>query len=242
MKKILLVLFGMLIFMGNAHAVLITIGTADYDYDGDGTADIMDLNLIWDNDNNGNSVVWLDYTRSIDTQTNQAAWALSLEGSLTYSISSGYTVNWSEDNWRLPATVDGEWELGFDGTTTGGFNITSSEMGHLYHEELGNQYHDTNGVYVGAENSGLLNTGDFNNLVAEPAYWSDTVTAANGSAYWTFRMSDGKQGTTNYYRRYYGLAIRAGDVTIAPVPEPASILLLGSGLLVLAEVRRKNRE
>jgi hypothetical protein len=42
------------------------------------------------------------------------------------------------NDWRLPTTVDGPYELGYDGTTTAGYNITSSEMGYMYYVNLGN--------------------------------------------------------------------------------------------------------
>jgi len=44
-----------------ANATLITIGTADYDSNGNGIIEANEsYNLIWDDDNNGNSVVGLD--------------------------------------------------------------------------------------------------------------------------------------------------------------------------------------
>lgn len=40
------------------------------------------------------------------------------------------------DDWRLPTHVDGQYVFGYDGTTTGGYNITTSEMGHMYYVNL----------------------------------------------------------------------------------------------------------
>ncbi|NDY73093.1 hypothetical protein DO021_15535 [Desulfobacter hydrogenophilus] len=121
-----------LMMSGMGHAALTTIGTATYNG--------QDYNLIWDDDNNGNSVVWLDYTNDRAKWADQISWASNLNGTnvLTYNIDSDYTVEWGTSSWRLPTTVDGLWDFGADGTTTAGFNITSSEMGHLYYEELGN--------------------------------------------------------------------------------------------------------
>jgi len=69
-----------------------------------------------------------------------------------------------------PDDWDGVWEYGVDGTTTAGYNITSSEMGHLYYTELGNDgYFDTSGNTTGCSESSpycLTNTGDFQNLQA----------------------------------------------------------------------------
>jgi len=169
-KKISVLLCGMfflLVAVGSANATLITIGTAQFG--GTGTA----YNLIWDDDNNGNSVVWLDYTHERANWTDQVGWAAGLNGVLTYDIDPGFTVDFGANSWRLPSTVDGPWVLGHNGTTTAGYNITSSEMGHLFYTELGNlgQYNSTNGGLQAGY--GLVKTGDFNNLV-NSWYWYGT--------------------------------------------------------------------
>jgi len=74
MKKSLVVLF-LLMFSGSAYAALMTIGTATYND--------SDYNLIWDPDNNGNSVIWLDYSNSQTTWDNQVSWADDLNSNLT---------------------------------------------------------------------------------------------------------------------------------------------------------------
>ena len=77
MKKKLIGLTVVMVFLGMigvAQATLTVIGTATYD---DGTGG-QEYNLIWDDDNNGKSVVWLDYTHPGDTWNNQMAWAASL--------------------------------------------------------------------------------------------------------------------------------------------------------------------
>lgn len=82
-----LVLIGM---TGTAHASLATIGTASYE----GSS----YNLIWDNDNNGKSLVWLDYSNPVATWDNQMAWAAGMNttGVLTYAINPGYTVTFAD--------------------------------------------------------------------------------------------------------------------------------------------------
>jgi len=159
MKKSLLTLLaaGLSItcIAGMANANLTTIGTAQFGGTG------PSYNLIWDDDNNGNSVVWLDYVNSQDTWVSQNSWAAGID--VTYNIDPAYTVNWDDDSWRLPSSVDGINVYGFDGTTPMGFNITSSEIGHLFYEELGNlARYDTAGNYQSG--SGLSNTGDFDNF------------------------------------------------------------------------------
>ncbi len=239
MKKIIVLL--VLMVMGysiQAQGGIMTIGTATYDDGLGGGAE--DYNLIWDDDNNGSSVVWLDYTNGPTDWQSQKDWALGLDNAITsYNIDPGYTITWADADWRLPTTVDGPYVSGYDGTTTGGYNITNSELGHLYYDELGNQgYYDTSGVYVGDGKWGLSNTGDFQNLVSD-AYWSGTTESSSGTKAWRFGFYNGLQGRTRKHFDRYGLAVRSGDVSAVPVP--AAVWLFGSGLVGLIGVSRRKR-
>ena len=232
MKKIFMYSIMFLFLMsGMANAALTTIGTATYNGN--------EYNLIWDDDNNGNSVVWLDYSNYKTYWADQVAWAASLGNDLTINL-DGYTVIWDDDTWRLPTTVDGEYVYGTDGTTTGGFNITTSEMGHLYYVALGNP-----GIYdtSGDKNTeyGLIETGDFENLVMK-SYWSGTeceYTNLSGGHAWTFYMKNGNQVNIGTSSKAYGLALRGGQISAVPVP--GAVWLLGSGLLGLAGIRRRTK-
>jgi len=227
---LLCVLFLLSGITGMANATLITIGTAGYDGG--------DYNLIWDDDNNGNSLVWLDFTNSSTDWTSQVAWADGLNGSgiLDINLDAGYTVDWETNVWRLPTTVDGSYVYGYDGTTTGGYNITNSEMGHLYYTELGNSGStDTSGSVPQAY--GLIETGDFDNLIAS-WYWSGTKYASSPDDAWTFYMSSGNQDPTYEGTNVYGLVVLSGQVSVSPVPEPGTLFLLGIGLVGFSGLNR----
>ncbi len=144
-----------------AEAMLITRGVDD----GNGNRLIYDTD--WD-------ITWYDYTNAGNNWSNQVAWADGL------SIDFGGTTF---DDWRLPITVDGPYVSGYDGTTTGGYNITNSEMGHLYYTELGNKGNiATDGTHP-QPGWGLSNTGPFQNLYSS-FYWSGTEYAANTNYVW----------------------------------------------------------
>ncbi len=175
--------------------------------------------LIYDSDLN---VTWYDYTNTYNTWQNQKDWATN---KLAVNV-NGNNIS----GWRLPTTVDGLSVYGYDGTTTAGYNITSSGMGHLYYAELGNNGgYDTSGKVPSSW--GLKNTGPFHNLVAS-GYWSGTAYAADtantGSA-WYFYYSNGYQNENKQTAGYLALAVHDGDVA-APVPIPGTLGLLGSGL------------
>ncbi len=227
MKKLFLFTMMVLLMMtGIAQATLTTIGTATYN---DGTG-AKDYNLIWDDDNNGKSLVWLDYSNYYGSWQVQMDWASGLESALTINLYEGYSVTWEETtSWRLPL-MD---------RIVGGFHITSSEMGHLYYEELGNLgQQDAAGNYRPDGSYGLKNTGDFKNLNAS-GYWSGMLFTNDPSYAWKFRMDTGLQ-----YKRIkafddYGLAVRSGEVSLIPVP--GAIILLGAGLLWIVGLGRKSR-
>ena len=214
MKRILqplLTLIALVGFAGLADAELITIGTATHYGD--------EYKLIWDADNNGNSVVWLDYTNVVYTEVlgelyPSMDWTFAKNsvsnypireetGLLTYNIDPAYDVSWGSNVWRMPDTDQTFTEAIFDQfgnlvSFSASYNVTSSELGHLFYEELGNlgRYDPITGdPFANLDDYGLKNTGDFDNLMAH-RYWSATeVTALDLDVFsaYTFDMSNGKQ-------------------------------------------------
>ena len=156
-------------------------------------------------------------------------------GTLNSSNYLGY------DDWQLPRTLPVNGSnyntlVSYDGSTDIGFNITSpnSEMAYMYYVELGNlgEYDTSGNPQPGW---GLLNTGSFDNLQPD-LYWSgtDATFDPRGAAWW-FAFYNGSQSLygKNTYR--YAWAVR----DVAAVPEPGTLLLVGTGLSGMALFRRR---
>ncbi|RJQ55296.1 MAG: DUF1566 domain-containing protein [Nitrospiraceae bacterium] len=185
--------------------------------------DSLGVRLIYDSDLD---VTWYDHTNSYNTWQNQMDWVSAL------TVDFGGTIY---DDWRLPSTVDGIFSLGYDGTTTAGYNITSSEMGHLFYTGLENKGYCDASANCPQPGWGLTNTGPFLNL-RPYTYWSGTEYAADTVFAWSFSNNYGYQGSYNKdYNPYYAVAVRPGDVAV--VPEPVSMMLFGIGAVLLVALR-----
>jgi len=241
-RKIVLVISVVLVatFFSISHSAadLVVIGEAKYLLDGNC------YKLIYDDDVNGTQLTWLDFTKERRNWYGQTDyWVDGLGQALEVTLYPEYssTIDWTV-GWRLPTTVDGQMVNGYDGTTTGGYNVTSSEMGHLFYEELNNMgARDINtGEYKTDEELALNDTGPFDNLIfSYDGYWSDTKYSGQDGVAWGFGMYTGFQGIYPEGEGLYGIAVRPGQVSM--VPEPLTIFLLGFGLMGLAGIRRKLR-
>lgn len=207
--------------MGPAQAALTTIGMAAYDGDGNGGIGVNEnYKLIWDNDNNGNSVIWLDYSRLATRPTywdTANSWAGGLAGELIITWNPGITVTWQEAAWRLPSAGPNPQE---------GYNQTTSEMGHLWYEEFGFNEGDIDPP---------LNASEFDNLWGH-GYWTGTERDVNNA--WVFGTRSGQQYSNNKGAQNNSLAIRNAIVT----PLPGALWLLGSGVAGLAVLTRRRKK
>lgn len=233
-----------IIIVGYAQASLVVVGYGTFNTGGVTYTE----KLIYDSDLD---ITWLDYTKGYDFWEPQLTWATALEVSMNGQVF---------DEWRLPQVLplNGStynYDVRFDGSTDSGYNIsatdtayagsTASEMAHLYYTTLGNKsfhYFDGTSPQPGY---GLQNTGPFDNL-GESVYWSNTrygLIPTDGSGLpnvWRFSFGQGHQGYG--HTDQVAIAVHPGNITLTPVPEPASMLLMASGLVAFGALRRTFRK
>jgi hypothetical protein len=106
---------------------------------------------------------------------------------------------------------------------------SGNELGYMYYFNLGG---------TGNDLTGDLTVGGVTLDNIQPGYWSGTEFDSGNDA-WSFLFNNGLQGIVGERLRLSAWAVRPGDVAAAP--EPASLLLIGAGMLGLGWSRRRGR-
>lgn len=247
--KLLLALFGFLLCFGSAHAVTININGDMSDWGisattGFSTADSVDNPVIdyqngvhfWEEDGLGNSgYVGPGYGgQDYDIE---ALYVTSDATNLYIGIITGFFP--SGDNYMGDIAIDldsdGVYEYGID-TSTGNFHsgLTSADWSVPVH------FGSSTPVSIAAGNTGIpvnipgsFYYGEMNLDGQNTDLYAIEVAVALTDLSW--------EGHGNFHITQW-CGNDAGDLTVAPVPEPATVILLGIGLLGLAGYSRKRRD
>lgn len=177
------------------------------------------------------------------------------DGALTWGAANAWVSGlnaYGVTGWRLPKVqpINGTSFQYFDssnqfaGTRDESFNITSarSELAYMFHVNLGNlSSYDTGGNArpgISGADWGLVNSGPFIH-VGNDVYWTGVEYEPSTNKGWGFQTYSGFQ--TSFPKLYPLLAwaVHDGDIGVAVVPEPASVVLMLLGLSIVPACARR---
>lgn len=221
MRKLILVFLFSLMFDTNAHAILID--------QGDGLIYDDDFNITWFSDAN------YAFTSGWDSD-GRMTWDEA--DSFITAVNSGIIPNFGHTGWRRPITVQPDSHCSRFDMGSAGVNCRLSEMAHLFYSEIGGV--PDSSVVTDSERiaiaQSVLVSNFFNNF--QPfEYWSGTEFSDDTGKAWDFAFNDGSQFPNTKDHHFFALLVHDGE--IAPIPEPATLILLGTGLAGMLALRRK---